>query len=162
MGIEIERKFLLKEEWRKLVQHCKVAVIRQGYISTEAEKTVRVRLKDQKGFLTIKGKTHGISRAEYEYEIPADDAENLLLLCKGPLIEKKRYTLDVKGQTWEVDEFFGENAGLVLAEAELETEAQSLEIPDWIGEEVTQHKKYYNSRLSENPYKHWDLLTKQP
>lgn len=161
MGMEIERKFLLKKEWKKQVQHCRPAIIRQGYLAAEAERTVRVRIKDQEGYLTIKGKSKGMSRAEYEYEIPLGDAEHLLLLCKEPLIEKNRYTLKVEGQCWELDEFFGDNTGLFLAEAELESEEQPLRIPDWVGIEVTHDKRYYNSRLSEKPYKHWLQSTKQ-
>ena len=156
MAKEIERKFLLKDTlWKQHFEGIKPAVIRQGYLNTEAERTVRVRMKDQLGYLTIKGKTSGFSRNEFEYPIPAEDAEALLQMCERPLIEKKRYTVEVDRQIWEVDEFFGENSGLVLAEAELTDEAQELHPPNWIGEEVTFDKRYYNSTLSKIPFCRW-------
>lgn len=157
MGIEIERKFLLKSsDWKLLEQHIKPAVIRQGYLSSDPERTVRVRIKDQEGFLTIKGVTYGLSRKEFEYVIPASEAEDLLQMCDGPLIEKTRYYIKIGTQLWEIDEFFGDNAGLVLAEAELESENQDLPIPDWVGAEVTKDKRYYNSQLAFNPYIQWE------
>ncbi len=153
MGLEIERKFLVEDiNWKSYTSGAAVTVIRQGYLSTEAERTVRVRLKDQEAFITIKGKTTGYSRAEFEYSIPAEDAKALLLLCKKPLIEKKRYTLEIDRQVWEIDEFFGENSGLVIAEAELAAEDQELNPPAWLGKEVTDDKRYFNSNLALIPY----------
>ena len=126
MGKEIERKFLLKDNsWRSLAQGTRY---RQGYLSSTKERVVRVRTIDDKGFLTIKGVTAGATRTEYEYEIPVDDSEAMLdELCEKPLIEKKRYKIDFDGLTWEVDEFFGENHGLIVAEVELESEDQEFE-----------------------------------
>jgi len=154
MGKEIERKYLVKgTEWKNLV---KGTSYRQGYLSTVKERTVRVRTIDDKGFLTIKGITVGASRAEYEYEIPAADANAMLSnLCEKPLIEKNRYKIAHAGLTWEVDEFFGDNDGLIVAEVELTSEDQKIELPAWIGEEVTSDPRYFNSNLTKNPYKNW-------
>lgn len=154
MGKEIERKYLVKgTEWKKLA---KGTSYRQGYLSTVKERTVRVRTIDDKGFLTIKGITVGASRAEYEYEIPADDANAMLSnLCEKPLIEKNRYKIGYAGLTWEVDEFFGDNAGLVVAEVELTSEDQKIDLPAWVGEQVTSDPRYFNSNLTKNPYKNW-------
>ncbi|MBW2443650.1 MAG: CYTH domain-containing protein [Deltaproteobacteria bacterium] len=154
MGTEIERKFLVTENsWRSLAAGVKY---RQGYLNSAKERTVRVRTIDDKGFLTIKGITTGASRAEYEYEIPVGDADALLdNLCEKPLIEKNRYKIDFEGFVWEVDEFFGENQGLIVAEVELESEDQAFEKPGWIGEEVTGDPKYFNSNLINNPYLKW-------
>ena len=154
MGTEIERKFLVTENsWRSLAAGTRY---RQGYLNSAKERTVRVRTIDDKGFLTIKGITTGASRAEYEYEIPVADADTLLDdLCEKPLIEKNRYKIDFEGFVWEVDEFFGENQGLIVAEVELESEDQAFEKPGWIGEEVTGDPKYFNSNLVNNPYLKW-------
>ena len=154
MGTEIERKFLVTENsWRSLAAGVKY---RQGYLNSAKERTVRVRTIDDKGFLTIKGITTGASRAEYEYEIPVGDADALLDdLCEKPLIEKNRYKINFEGFVWEVDEFFGENQGLIVAEVELESEDQAFEKPGWIGEEVTGDPKYFNSNLINNPYLKW-------
>jgi CYTH domain-containing protein len=154
MGKEIERKYLVKSnEWKNLA---KGTSYRQGYLSTVKERTVRVRTIDEKGFLTIKGITVGASRAEYEYEIPAKDADAMLSnLCEKPLIEKNRYKIGHAGMTWEVDEFFGDNDGLIVAEVELAAEDQKIELPSWIGEEVTSDPRYFNSNLTKNPYKNW-------
>lgn len=154
MGTEIERKFLVTENsWRSLAAGVKY---RQGYLNSAKERTVRVRTIDDKGFLTIKGITTGASRSEYEYEIPVGDADALLDdLCEKPLIEKNRYKIDFEGFVWEVDEFFGENKGLIVAEVELESEDQAFEKPGWIGEEVTGDPKYFNSNLINNPYLKW-------
>ncbi|HPI38246.1 MAG TPA: CYTH domain-containing protein [Ignavibacteriaceae bacterium] len=154
MGKEIERKFLVKsEEWKSLA---KGTYYRQGYLSTVKERVVRVRTIDDKGFLTIKGKVEGISRSEFEYEIPVDDA-NLMLdsLCEKPIIEKYRAKIEYKGAIWEVDEFHGENEGLVVAEVELKDENQVVEIPSWIGEEVSGDPRYFNSNLIKNPFTKW-------
>ncbi len=154
MGIEIERKFLLAgTAWKHLAPGTSY---RQGYLNSTKERTVRVRTIDDKGFLTIKGISVGATRVEYEYEIPFDDAENLLNeLCEKPIIEKNRYNITHGGFVWEVDEFFGENEGLVVAEIELESEDQTFEKPEWVGEEVTGDPRYFNSNLIKNPFLKW-------
>jgi CYTH domain-containing protein len=154
MGKEIERKFLLKNDsWRSLVQGKKC---RQGYLNRVEERVVRVRTIDDKGFLTIKGITRGAVRAEFEYDIPIAEAEAMLdHLCEKPLIVKKRYKIKFGGLIWDVDEFLGENQGLIVAEVELESEDQPFEKPSWIGEEVTGDPKYYNSNLTQYPYTRW-------
>jgi len=154
MGIEIERKFLVKnEDWRVGTP----TLFIQGYLSTDAQTTVRVRLAGSEAMLTVKGKTQGISRAEFEYSIPWADAKEMLKLCDGPLIEKHRWLHPMGDITWEIDEFLGLNAGLVIAEIELDNEDQVFDLPDWVGEEVTQNKRYFNSNLSEAPFSTWDL-----
>ena len=154
MPQEIERKFLVRGNgWR---DHGGGVAYRQGYLSTEAERTVRVRLIRDKGWLTIKGITVGATRAEYEYEIPADEAGEMLdNLCERPLIEKTRYRIEHQGLTWEVDEFDGDNAGLIIAEVELDEEHQAIVLPDWVGEEVTGDPRYYNANLIANPFTRW-------
>lgn len=154
MGKEIERKFLVREDdgWRSESGQ----VYRQGYLSTVKERTVRVRTIDDQGYLTIKGITRGATRREYEYEIPVDEATELLdELCERPLIEKKRRKIPYAGLTWEVDEFFGDNDGLIVAEVELEDEEQDFEKPPWIGEEVTDDPRYFNANLVDHPYSQW-------
>ena len=154
MGIEIERKFLLTgDTWREPGNG---TYYRQGYLNSVKERTVRVRTINDKGFLTVKGITTGTSRLEYEYEIPVTDADEMLDdLCERHPIEKKRYKIEYKGFIWEVDEFFGENQGLIVAELELESEDQSYEKPEWIGDEVTGDPKYYNANLVKDPYLKW-------
>ncbi len=154
MGIEIERKFLLTgTAWRQLAAG---TAYRQGYLSAVKERTVRVRTIDEQGFLTIKGISVGATRSEYEYEIPPEDANAMLNdLCEKPIIEKNRYKIQYAGFTWEVDEFFGENDGLVVAEIELESEEQSFDKPEWVGEEVTGDVRYFNSNLIKEPYSKW-------
>lgn len=154
MGIEIEKKFLLKGgEWKQLAVGI---AYRQGYLNSVKERTVRVRTINDKGFLTIKGVSVGATRLEYEYEIPLEDAQALLdELCEKPLIEKNRYKVDFGGFIWEIDEFFGENDGLIVAEIELESEDQSFDKPQWVGEEVTGDTRYFNSNLIKNPYSQW-------
>ena len=153
MGTEIERKFLVKEgSWREAAAE----TYRQGYLSKVKERTVRVRTIKDKGYLTVKGTSVGASRLEFEYEIPVADAEELLdSLCEKPLIEKNRYKLDHGGLTWEVDVFFGDNQGLVVAEVELQSENQVFEKPDWVTEEVTHDPRYFNANLISNPYSGW-------
>lgn len=152
MGIEIERKFLVTgNEWRQ-GQGVKFS---QGYLNRDKSRTVRVRLAGHQAFLTIKGISQGISRAEFEYEIPLNEAEQLLKLADGPVIEKVRYVLIHQGDTWEIDEFYGENTGLIVAEIELADEAQSFAIPDWLGKEVTDDPRYFNSNLASYPYSLW-------
>ena len=154
MAKEIERKYLLANaDWRS----ASVGVpYRQGYLSTVKERTVRVRTVGERGFLTIKGVSVGVTRSEYEYEIPAEE-ENAMLdeLCERPLIEKNRYTIAYEGLTWEVDEFFGENAGLIVAEVELADEDQAITLPPWVGVEVSGDARYFNSSLIKNPYLRW-------
>jgi CYTH domain-containing protein len=154
MGIEIERKFLLTStSWKEFAPGTSY---RQGYLNSTKERTVRVRTIDDKGFLTIKGLSVGATRVEYEYEIPVADAEHLLdELCEKPLIEKNRYKIAHGGFVWEVDEFFGENKGLIVAEIELESENQSFDKPEWVGEEVTGDPRYFNSSLIKEPYSQW-------
>jgi CYTH domain-containing protein len=154
MGTEIERKYLVTEDaaWRNMPGK----VYRQGYLSTVKERTVRVRTIGDKGYLTIKGITVGATRKEYEYEIPVNEADELLdLLCERPLIEKKRRLVEFDGLTWEVDEFFGDNAGLFLAEVELDNEVQSFARPPWITQEVTDEARYFNANLVSFPYSQW-------
>ncbi|HNY11174.1 MAG TPA: CYTH domain-containing protein, partial [Candidatus Wallbacteria bacterium] len=130
---------------------------RQGYLSTAKERIVRVRTIDGKGYLTVKGITAGATRAEYEYEIPAAEADEMLAnLCEKPLVEKNRYKIKQESLTWEIDEFLGDNLGLIVVEIELKDEAQEFEKPSWIGQEVTGDPKYFNSSLAKNPYSKWN------
>lgn len=153
MGVEIERKFLVKSDaWREGAQGI---VLRQGYLNRDADRTVRVRVSGEKGFVTIKGRRSGMSRLEFEYEVPLADAEAMLELCLPPLIEKVRHVVLHAGKRWEVDEFFGANEGLIVAELELDSEEEVFERPGWLGEEVTSDARYFNSRLAENPYSTW-------
>ena len=154
MGKEIERKFLVKGDgWRALAKPVKY---RQGYLSTVKERTVRVRTIDDKGYLTIKGITTGVTRAEYEYEIPAADADRMLTdLCEKPLIEKSRSTIALDGLNWEVDEFFGDNQGLIVAEVELQSADQAVAKPAWVGQEVSGDSRYFNSNLIKKPFTRW-------
>jgi len=154
MGIEIERKFLVAgDAWREGARgifYC------QGYLSTAKERTVRVRIAGNQGFLTIKGESAGAARAEYEYEIPTADAREMLdRLCVKPLIEKTRYTVEFAGWRWEIDEFTGENEGLIVAEIELPDHYTRIELPPWAGREVTGDSRYYNSSLAGNPWRSW-------
>ena len=152
MALEIERKFLVNsDEWRK----AEGVVFRQGYLSTHKERTVRVRVVDSHAKLTVKGINRGAVRAEFEYDIPLEDAKELLSLCEQPLIEKIRRRIEYEGLVWEVDEFFGENEGLVVAEVELDREDQRLAKPEWVGEEVTDDPRYYNANLISSPFKRW-------
>ena len=151
MALEIERKFLVANDgWRELAHG---VAYRQGYLCADRERTVRVRIAGDKGYLTIKGPTKGIARSEYEYTIPLADASVLLdQLCPQPQIEKKRYAIRHCGNIWEVDEFFGDNKGLIVAEIELEREDQAFERPDWIGAEVTSDPRYSNAALCAAPF----------
>ena len=153
MAIEIERKYLVKgTEWRGLVEPIQYV---QGYLLVDEQRTVRVRITGNSGFLTIKGKSLGMGRKEFEYQIPLEDARELLQLRITSLIEKKRSSIEWEGKFWEVDEFEGKNRGLILAEIELKSENEIFAIPPWIGEEVTDDIRYYNSYLSQNPYTEW-------
>ena len=154
MGKEIERKFLvIGEAWRGLAQG---TLYRQGYLNSAKERTVRVRTVGDKAFLTIKGLTVGASRVEYEYEIPFEDGNFLLdNLAEKPIIEKKRYRIPQGKFVWEIDEFFGENQGLIVAEIELESEDEAFDRPEWAGQEVTGDPRYFNSNLIRLPYTRW-------
>ena len=154
MSTEIERKFLLKgDAWRKLGEGTHY---RQGYLSRIKERTVRVRTIHDKGFLTIKGITVGATRVEYEYEIPKDECSAMIDdLAEKPILEKKRYKVEHQGFIWEIDEFFGENTGLIVAEIELESENQKFEKPEWVGDEVSGDPRYFNSNLIKHPYTKW-------
>ena len=160
MATEIERKFLLKESdlnsptnttWRA----AKAVHYSQGYLNRDKARTVRVRIVGLEAQLTVKGPTHGATRQEFEYAIPVEDARALIELCESGVIEKTRRTISHQGMLWEVDEFFGDNEGLVVAEVELEHEDQFIEFPDWIGDEVTDDPRYFNSALSKTPFKLW-------
>ena len=154
MSKEIERKFLVNgNAWRTLAQG---VLYRQGYLSSVKERTVRVRTAGEKGFLTVKGITNGVTRSEFEYEIPPEDARFMLdNLAEKPLIRKKRHIVRENGFLWEIDEFLGENEGLVLAEIELRSEDQPFAAPDWLGPEVTNDPRYYNSMLVSRPFSSW-------
>lgn len=154
MGKEIERKFLvIGEAWRGLAQG---TLYRQGYLNSAKERTVRVRTVGDRAFLTIKGLTVGVSRVEYEYEIPFEDGNFLLdNLAEKPIIEKKRYRIPQGKFVWEIDEFFGENQGLIVAEIELESEDEAFDRPEWAGQEVTGDPRYFNSNLIRHPYTRW-------
>lgn len=146
MGVEIERKFLVKDDSFKQTA-VKSNRIMQGYLCREPERTVRVRIRDDKGFLTVKGKNKGAQRLEFEYEIPKADAEEMLSLCAGKILDKTRYVVDYKGFSWEIDEFHNLDIPLIVAEIELPSIETEFDIPDFIGEEVTGNPKYYNSML---------------
>jgi len=154
MAKEIERKFLVKDNrYRELAEPVRY---QQGYLSTEKGRTVVVRTAGGKGIVQIKGVVVGITRTEFEYEIPLEDAELMLNeLCEKPLIEKERYIVEADGFQWHVDEFHGENEGLVVAEIELETENQQIKLPQWIDKEVSGDTRYFNSQLVKNPYTKW-------
>jgi len=153
MAKEIERKFLVNgDSWRQLAEG---SLYRQGYIASQGA-TVRVRIAGNQGYLTIKGPTVNFSRSEFEYPIPLADAQEMLdTLCDRPLIEKTRYKIEWAGLVWEVDEFAGANQGLIIAEVELTDEAQQIEIPEWIGTEVTGDSRYFNSYLVKHPFSEW-------
>ena len=152
MALEIERKFLVAEgAW----QQAPGVLYRQGYLNRDKTRTVRVRVAGEAAFLTIKGVSVGATRAEFEYPIPLADAQALLTLCDGPLIEKTRHVMTYEGTTWEVDVFAGDNAGLVVAEVELMAEGQPFARPEWLGEEVTHDARYFNSNLAAHPFTKW-------
>ena len=152
--MEIERKFLVnKDLWRP---KSKGHLYRQGYLSEVKERVVRVRVAVDKGFLTVKGVTEGFSRLEFEYEIPIEDAHQMLdTLCETPLIEKNRYKEEHEGMLWEIDVFLGENEGLVLAEVELKRETGQFSLPAWIDKEVSEDPRYFNVNLAKNPFRQW-------
>lgn len=154
MGVEIERKFKVKEHFRPTGVGIEMA---QGYLSRDPRRTVRIRIAGIQGFLTIKGETCGATRSEYEYEIPAEEARELLALCDTPLVEKTRYVEMFCGKRWEVDIFHGANEGLRVAEIELAAEAEEFALPEWVGDEVTGERRYYNAALIAHPYSAWSL-----
>ena len=152
MGIEIERKFLVTGDAWKLAPAVPYA---QGYLNRDKQRTVRVRVVEGEAWLTVKGASAGATRAEFEYAIPVADAEQLLALCDGPLVRKLRRVVVHEGSTWEIDEFQGDNAGLVVAEIELRSEDEAFAAPAWLGEEVTHDARYFNSSLAAAPYSTW-------
>lgn len=156
MGKEIERKYLVTDNQYR--SQSSVTYIQQGYLISQKERVVRVRIKGDKGYITIKGKNIGATRLEYEYAIPVVEAKEIIEnLCEKPIIEKKRYSFKADdGHIWEIDEFLGDNHGLIVAEIELSDEQEEFALPVWVGEEVTSDVRYYNSNLIENPYKNWN------
>jgi len=152
LAVEIERKFRVTgDAWR----NDSGVLYRQGYLNRDKLRTVRIRIAGGAAFLTIKGKSTGATRAEFEYPVPMDDAQALLALCDGPLIEKTRYIVLHAGHRWEVDEFAGDNAGLVVAELELSAEDEAFDAPAWLGPEVTHDARYFNSNLATQPFCTW-------
>ena len=152
MGIEIERKFLVISEFRTGTP----TRYRQGYLCRDPGRTVRVRIADESAWLTVKSLTNDLVRQEYEYSIPVADAQQMLLLCDGPLIEKDRWHIQHQQHVWEVDEFLGKNSGLIVAEIELRSTDEDFERPQWVGEEVSDDPRYHNSRLAVHPFQSWD------
>lgn len=152
MATEIERKFLVCDSFTPPGEGTKMI---QGYLMASPDVTVRIRLAGRQGFLTIKGQTEGIRRAEYEYEVPEKDARELLTLCREGVVEKIRYEVPVGNHIFEVDVFEGQNQGLVVAEVELHSEDQEIEKPSWLGREVSFDRRYRNSALSKHPYRNW-------
>ncbi|HWK06229.1 MAG TPA: CYTH domain-containing protein [Puia sp.] len=160
MGTEIERKYLIDyEKWQK-VEKPSGELYRQGYLLADPQKTIRVRLTATNGFLTIKGLSIGATRPEYEYEISISDAAELLDNFSISELSKIRYKIKLKNKIWEVDEFLGDNIGLIIAEIELKSEDEYFDLPEWVGKEVTGDEKYYNSNLTIKPYKNWDYTKK--
>ena len=155
MALEIERKFLLANDgWRKQV--LRSVSLKQGYLSSQPTSSIRVRIAGRQAWLNIKSATIGNQRLEFEYDIPFDDAEIIInSLCGKPLIEKTRHFLTVDSHTWEIDEFEGENKGLIVAEIELSESGENFSKPQWLGQEVTHDLRYYNNNLAQNPYKNW-------
>lgn len=157
MGVEIERKFLVvHDSWKSQVVSATRIV--QGYLAHTDATTVRVRIKGERAYITIKGTSTGISRSEYEYEIPVADAEAMLAeMAQGPVIDKVRHLIAVDGHTWELDVFAGENAGLVMAEIELDADTADFTVPEWAGLDVSDDSRYYNVNLATNPFRNWGL-----
>jgi CYTH domain-containing protein len=153
VAIEIEHKFLVTNTLWK--QTTPAQIFKQAYLNSSPERTVRIRVVGDEGFITIKSKNIGISREEFEYRIPVNDAEALLLLCETAPLEKMRYKIQYENHLWEVDEFLGNNSGLIIAEIELQHINEHFTRPDWLGEEVSDDQRYYNSSLSKNPFTEW-------
>ena len=156
MGVEIERKFLVNHEKWNSIEKPEGETIEQKYIVNDGEKNIRVRIKGNKGFITIKSKKSGLKRSEFEYEIPIKDALELMNSFSGGRITKTRYKLKCEEKLWEVDEFHDENEGLIVAEIELRSEEETFGVPGWIEKEVTQDARYYNSHLAKKPFKSWN------
>jgi len=155
MPQEIERKYLLASSEWKALSH-KTIHMHQGYLCNNSQSSVRIRIEDKQANINIKSMTIGISRAEYEYSIPLEEASELLdTLCKQPQIKKQRHLVNHAGKLWEIDVFEGDNEGLVVAEVELESEDEIIKLPEWIGKEVSQYERYYNMRLTQYPYSKW-------
>jgi len=153
--MEIERKYLVnKKLWQEMNNEDGDYIV-QGYITTDLNKTIRIRIWRSAAYMTIKGKTNNISREEIEFPIPLDKATEIIRKFAEGIIKKIRYTIQFKGKTWEVDEFMGENEGLLLAEIELGSENEPVELPQWIGKEVSYDNRYFNSMLMKNPFRHW-------
>ena len=157
MAVEIERKFLVKNNSFKQESFAEKSM-KQGYLNSNKNRTVRIRITDDKAFITVKGNSNstGVSRFEWEKEIDKLEAEELLLLCETTIIEKNRFYVKSHQHVYEIDEFFGDNYGLIIAEVELKNEDEAYTKPLWLSEEVTGQKKYYNSKLSKNPFKDWN------
>lgn len=155
MGVEIERKFLVDHEKWKKVSKPKGTHYRQGYLLNDDHRTIRVRVTDKQGYITLKGASSGISRKEYEYKIPVEDGIELLDGFAQSEVEKIRYRIDFAGKLWEVDEFLGDNDGLIMAEIELKHEDEEFDRPGWVTDEVSDDERYYNSYLSTRPYNKW-------
>ncbi len=155
MALEIEHKFLLaNDDWRSLVEHS--VYYKQGYLGGNANSSLRVRISDQQAWLNLKSAVIGAQRLEFEYEIPLDDAQTMLdALCSKPLIEKYRHFVPYGGRLWEIDEFQGDNSGLIVAEIELSAVGEEFAKPAWLGQEVTLDLRYYNNNLTQHPYKDW-------
>jgi adenylate cyclase len=155
MALEIERKFLLQsEEWRSLASSR--VLMRQGYLSSSSHSSVRVRMTDDQAWLNLKAKRSVRTRLEYEYPIPHADADDILRhLCTGPLVEKYRHEIIAGPHVWEIDEFIGDNAGLIVAEIELGSEDERFDLPAWVGREVTEDERYYNFNLAKRPFRDW-------
>jgi adenylate cyclase len=155
MALEIERKFLLRSDaWRSQVTQR--VLMRQGYLSSGSRCSIRARIAGELAWLNLKARRSGMTRLEYEYPIPRQDADEILdELCEGPLIEKYRHEITIGAHVWEVDEFLGDNAGLIVAEIELASEGEPFERPSWLGEEVTQDERYYNFNLAKRPFRNW-------
>ena len=154
MPLEIERKFLVdNSDWKLKIQ--REIPIKQGYLNSTPDRTVRVRIAGEKSWITIKGKTIHTSRKEFEYEIPLNEALELIQMCERPLIEKTRYEILENGKLWEIDVFDGENNGLIVAEIELKSESEKFTFPKWLGKEVSHENKYYNASLIKNPFQNW-------
>jgi len=155
MGVEIERKYLVDhEQWQQL-EKPRGTPFKQGYLLNEENRTIRVRMTDEHGYITLKGPTQGFSRKEYEYTIPVSEAQELIANFALTTVQKTRYCIDYAGKTWEVDVFEGDNAGLIMAELELDDESETFDLPPWTTKEVTSDKRYYNGFLSRHPFKEW-------
>jgi CYTH domain-containing protein len=157
MGVEIERKYLVKaEEWKKIKPEKSIR-IRQAYLSRDTDKTIRLRIADDKGFITVKGPTTGISRTEFEYEMPVEAVKELMEAFTINPIIKIRHLVTIGNKLWEVDEFLGENEGLIVAEIELGAEDEAVELPGWIDKEISKDKRYANSNLAGKPFTTWTI-----